>query len=32
MTTREETLAAWQAREKEVRALLAGPGVATLHK
>ena len=30
MTTREETLAAWQAREKEVRALLAGPGVATL--
>lgn len=30
MPTREETLAAWQAREKEVRALLAGPGVATL--
>ena len=30
MTTREETLAAWLAREKEVRALLAGPGVATL--
>ena len=30
MTTREETLAAWLAREQEVRALLAGPGVATL--
>lgn len=30
MTTREETLAAWLAREKEVRASLAGPGVATL--
>ena len=30
MTTREETLAAWQTREKEVRALLSAPGVATL--
>ena len=32
MTTREETLAAWQAREREVRALLAAPGIATLEQ
>ncbi len=30
MSTREETLKAWLAQEKEVRALLAQPGVSTL--
>lgn len=32
MSSREETLAQWQAREREVRALLAPPGVATLEQ
>jgi uncharacterized protein (TIGR00369 family) len=32
MSNREETLAQWQAREMEVRALLAPPGVATLEQ
>ncbi len=30
MSNREETLAAWQAREAEVRASLGGPGVASI--
>jgi uncharacterized protein (TIGR00369 family) len=32
MSNREETLAQWQAREIEVRAMLAPPGVATLEQ